>query len=233
MKNLTAQQRKDLDKLLQQLAPPPRRSGLRTAYLLIPFVLCVVVALAPGSLIPKALQQVATPVVEEPPSEDEQRVTQRLIPDQKALIGAPNTTIDLGLLFQATELGKTGEPITLKILRTKKDVATVTLEDQILTIDWQAKTGKKRDVLIRASTPSGNYVDTKFYVELWEPDYKKLILTVIGGLGIFLLGMKFMSEGLQAIAGNGLRKMISWVTNNRLMAIGVGTLITMLVQSSS
>ncbi|NOZ41477.1 MAG: Na/Pi cotransporter family protein [Planctomycetes bacterium] len=58
-------------------------------------------------------------------------------------------------------------------------------------------------------------------------------MTVIGGLGIFLLGMKNMSEGLQAIAGNGLRKMISLVTNNRLMAVGVGTLVTTLVQSSS
>ncbi len=161
------------------------------------------------------------------------RATQRLIPDQKALLGAPNTTIDLAPIFEAGELGETGEPISVEILRAKKDVAEASLDGQILTLKWQKKTGKKRDVLIRASVPSGLYVDTKFYVQLWEPDYWKLILTVIGGLGIFLLGMKSMSEGLQAIAGQGLRKMISWVTENRLMAVGVGTLITMLVQSSS
>jgi phosphate:Na+ symporter len=45
--------------------------------------------------------------------------------------------------------------------------------------------------------------------------------------------MKNLSEGLQAVAGNGLRRMISVVTNNRLMATGVGVLVTMLVQSSS
>ena len=45
--------------------------------------------------------------------------------------------------------------------------------------------------------------------------------------------MKNMSEGLQAMAGSGLRRMISKVTDNRLMAVGVGTLVTMLVQSSS
>jgi phosphate:Na+ symporter len=56
---------------------------------------------------------------------------------------------------------------------------------------------------------------------------------VIGGLGIFLLGMKNMSEGLQAISGDRLRKMIGAVTNNRLMGVIMGVLVTCLVQSSS
>ena len=55
----------------------------------------------------------------------------------------------------------------------------------------------------------------------------------MGGLGIFLLGMKYMSEGMQAVAGNSLRRMIGAVTNNRLLALGVGTFVTTLVQSSS
>jgi phosphate:Na+ symporter len=56
---------------------------------------------------------------------------------------------------------------------------------------------------------------------------------ILGGLGIFLLGMKNMSEGMQAIAGDKLRKLINAVTNNRFVACGVGTAITCLVQSSS
>ncbi len=60
-----------------------------------------------------------------------------------------------------------------------------------------------------------------------------MVFGIIGGLGIFLLGMKNMSEGMQAVAGERLRKMIGAVTNNRLMACGVGTAITCLVQSSS
>jgi phosphate:Na+ symporter len=56
---------------------------------------------------------------------------------------------------------------------------------------------------------------------------------VIGGLAIFLLGMKHMSEGLQTIAGNRLRHLISAVTNNRIMATGIGTLTTCIIQSSS
>lgn len=61
----------------------------------------------------------------------------------------------------------------------------------------------------------------------------EIIYQVCGGLGIFLLGMKNMSEGMQAVAGERLRKMIGAVTNNRLMACGVGTLVTMIIQSSS
>jgi phosphate:Na+ symporter len=61
----------------------------------------------------------------------------------------------------------------------------------------------------------------------------KMIFGVIGGLGIFLLGMKNMSEGMQAVAGERLRKLIGAVTNNRLMACGVGTLVTCIIQSSS
>jgi Na/Pi-cotransporter len=60
-----------------------------------------------------------------------------------------------------------------------------------------------------------------------------ILLKVVGGLGIFLLGMKNMSEGIQAVAGERLRKLISSVTDNRLMACGIGTAITCLVQSSS
>jgi phosphate:Na+ symporter len=61
----------------------------------------------------------------------------------------------------------------------------------------------------------------------------EIIYQVCGGLGIFLLGMKNMSEGMQAVAGERLRKMIGAVTNNRLLACGVGLLVTMIIQSSS
>jgi phosphate:Na+ symporter len=60
-----------------------------------------------------------------------------------------------------------------------------------------------------------------------------IALSVVGGLGVFMLGMKHMSEGMQAVAGNSLRRMISIVTNNPVMATAAGTGVTLLVQSSS
>lgn len=60
-----------------------------------------------------------------------------------------------------------------------------------------------------------------------------MLFKVIGGLGIFLLGMNNLSNGLQTVAGDRLRWLIGKVTNNRFMAAGVGALVTTLVQSSS
>jgi phosphate:Na+ symporter len=60
-----------------------------------------------------------------------------------------------------------------------------------------------------------------------------MIFTLIGGLGIFLLGMKSMSDGMQAVAGSRLRGLISLATNNRFSATGVGLVVTCVVQSSS
>lgn len=60
-----------------------------------------------------------------------------------------------------------------------------------------------------------------------------ILVAVAGGLGAFLLGMKHLSEGLQAVSGPGLRKFMSFATTHRLAGIGTGIASTMIVQSSS
>ena len=64
-------------------------------------------------------------------------------------------------------------------------------------------------------------------------DIIMVIVTVLGGLGIFLLGMKNLSEGLQAVAGHGLRSFMSFATTRRAAGVGTGIVSTILVQSSS
>lgn len=58
-------------------------------------------------------------------------------------------------------------------------------------------------------------------------------LTLIGSLGLFLFGMKIMSEGLQKVAGDKLRNILSVMTTNRFTGVLTGILITALIQSSS
>ena len=58
-------------------------------------------------------------------------------------------------------------------------------------------------------------------------------LRLIGSLGLFLYGMKIMSEGLQKFAGDSLRKILTAMTTNRVTGMLTGVLITALVQSSS
>ena len=63
--------------------------------------------------------------------------------------------------------------------------------------------------------------------------YLEIIFNVLGGLGIFLYGMDHMSSGMQKLAGRKLKKFLAALTTNRVVAILVGIVITMLVQSSS
>lgn len=62
---------------------------------------------------------------------------------------------------------------------------------------------------------------------------QKLIFGLMGGLGLFLFGMKIMSEGLQKIAGSRMRKILSALTSNRLVGTLVGIAVTAMIQSSS
>ena len=58
-------------------------------------------------------------------------------------------------------------------------------------------------------------------------------LKLIGSLGLFLYGMKIMSEGLQKVAGDRLRSILTAMTTNRVTGVLTGVLITALIQSSS
>ena len=60
-----------------------------------------------------------------------------------------------------------------------------------------------------------------------------ITIPVLGGLGLFLYGMNLMGMGLQKAAGEKLKRLIEILTNNRLMGVIVGALVTMVIQSSS
>jgi phosphate:Na+ symporter len=56
---------------------------------------------------------------------------------------------------------------------------------------------------------------------------------ILGGVGLFLLGMILMTDGLKAIAGDALRRLLARFTGNRLSAVATGAGITLVVQSST
>ncbi len=60
-----------------------------------------------------------------------------------------------------------------------------------------------------------------------------ILLSMSGGLGLFLFGMKMMSEGIERAAGAKLREILEFFTKNRLIGLLVGVFFTALVQSSS
>lgn len=64
-------------------------------------------------------------------------------------------------------------------------------------------------------------------------DTFKIIYTMLGGLGIFFFGMRQMSDSLQQMASDVITKVINSLTTNRVLAVVVGMIVTMIVQSSS
>lgn len=59
------------------------------------------------------------------------------------------------------------------------------------------------------------------------------IFALLGGLALFLYGMTMMSNGLEIVAGNRMKGILEKLTSNRFLGIGIGALITALIQSSS
>ncbi len=59
------------------------------------------------------------------------------------------------------------------------------------------------------------------------------IISLLGGLGLFLFGMKYMSDGLNQVAGNKMRLLLEKLTRNRFKGFLLGVLVTAVIQSSS
>lgn len=64
-------------------------------------------------------------------------------------------------------------------------------------------------------------------------DWQDILFKFVGGLGIFLFGIKYMSDGLQKSAGDKMRGLLEKYTSNPLLGVLVGVGVTILIQSSS
>ena len=65
-----------------------------------------------------------------------------------------------------------------------------------------------------------------------EVDYfREIVVPVIGGLGIFMLGLEFMSNGIQALAVNRMRDMLGKFAGTPVKGVLAGTFITGILQS--
>ena len=60
-----------------------------------------------------------------------------------------------------------------------------------------------------------------------------VIISLLGGLGLFIYGMKIMGDGLENAAGEGLKNILEKVTKNPIIAVVVGAIVTAVIQSSS
>ena len=59
------------------------------------------------------------------------------------------------------------------------------------------------------------------------------LIWLLAGVGVFIVGMNFMSEALERSAGEGMKKMLGRISNNRVSGVGIGAGVTAIIQSSS
>ena len=59
------------------------------------------------------------------------------------------------------------------------------------------------------------------------------LIWLLAGVGVFIVGMNFMSDALEKSAGGGMKRMLEKISNNRFSGVGIGAGVTAIIQSSS
>ena len=59
------------------------------------------------------------------------------------------------------------------------------------------------------------------------------LIWLLAGVGVFIVGMQFLSEALEKSAGNGMKRLLEKISNNRFSGVGIGAGVTAIIQSSS
>lgn len=59
------------------------------------------------------------------------------------------------------------------------------------------------------------------------------LIWLLAGVGVFIVGMNFLSEALEKSAGNGMKRLLEKISNNRFSGVGIGAGVTAIIQSSS
>ncbi|PLX05694.1 MAG: hypothetical protein C0594_06825, partial [Marinilabiliales bacterium] len=115
-------------------------------------------------------------------------------------------------------------------------IKTTSLTDSSGYASTKIKTGDvPGDYEISASIESDHEIQfVVFNLNLRKKNWWILLsISMLGGLGLFLFGMHMMSEGMQKSAGDKMRSILSKLTKNRIIGLGLGAFVTMIIQSSS
>ncbi|MCK4983692.1 MAG: hypothetical protein KAS17_12250, partial [Victivallaceae bacterium] len=98
------------------------------------------------------------------------------------------------------------------------------------------KLGKKTgeyNINVEVADVKNNYHIRGINVRELGLSFWSVVISVLGGLAIFIFGMKQMSDGLQKVAGEKMKQILHLFTSNRFVAVFAGAFITAVIQSSS
>ncbi len=79
--------------------------------------------------------------------------------------------------------------------------------------------------------PKGEFTMSLSTADVWQ--LLQSLIWLLAGVGVFIVGMNFMSEALEKSAGAGMKNLLSKISNNRFAGVGIGAGVTAIIQSSS
>ncbi len=100
----------------------------------------------------------------------------------------------------------------------------------------EVKVGEKTGVYqvgIEVADPEAGFLVRGTTVQLLGFNLFSVIISVLGGLALFVFGMKLMSDGILKVAGESMKKVLQFFARNGIVAVLAGTAVTAVVQSSS
>ncbi len=100
----------------------------------------------------------------------------------------------------------------------------------------QVTMGEKTGVYqlgIQVADPANGFLIQEKNINLLGFNLTAVIIAVLGGLTLFVFGMKLMGDGIQKIAGENMKRILQFFARNGIVAVLAGTLVTAVIQSSS
>ena len=164
-------------------------------------------------------------------------------PGQFAISALVGTDLKDKLSVSVTEDGKpvAGEKVFFSLTETPSGVEGRLLAEEVVLTDSAGiaettlRLGKEEgEYKVEAFVPDARGSPVVFTIEAHRPLWLVyLVISLLGGLAVFLYGMMHMSDSLQKIGGHRLAEFIERCTSNRFKALFVGTTVTAFIQSSS
>jgi phosphate:Na+ symporter len=198
---------------------------------------------------PTAEESLPTEAVDEPaPTEEPEGQIElknlSLPPGLKVLTGLVDSRLDRALTIQILEDGEpvAGRRVSFRLLSTPSKASGQSLSKLEGISDSEGKV----ETEFHAGSKAGDYLVSALYegsVEVdplqFQLDIRRrtwvmfLVFGLLGGLGIFLIGMDMAADGLKDAAGDRMRTILSALTSNRVIGLFIGVVATAILQSSS
>ena len=149
-------------------------------------------------------------------------VSVKLVRDGKPLSDVP---VRFDLRSSSEGASSTAEILTPAAITNQDGVASTLV-----------KVGKKTGIYnvgVEVQSPEKNVHFRSMSVNLFGFNFAAIVISVLGGLALFVYGMNLMSDGIRNIAGENMKKIIRFFAARSVVAVLAGTLVTAVLQSSS